>query len=210
MDDSKKEGYVKYTAEHTPAAAMAAEVPGWKELDEGRTRLYDLGLIGALPGGVGFGNTSVRMGDGIFLISGTATGGRRTLGADGYCAVKAFDIEKNRVASFGPVRASAESMSHGAVYLACPSARSVIHIHSRKIFDAMLRDGYPRTSVDALYGTPEMARAIAACVKEQGASRGLIVMEGHDEGVIAYGESVKEALDLILELYHKYNYKQEA
>ncbi|MDR1353632.1 MAG: class II aldolase/adducin family protein [Treponema sp.] len=203
--DTAKEGYVKYTAGHTMAAAMAAEVPGWKELDEGRTGLYDLGLVGALPGGVGFGNTSVRTGGGEFLISGTATGGKRALGADGYCVVSAFDIEKNRVESYGPVKASAESMSHGAVYLACPSARSVIHIHSRKIFDAMLRDAYPRTPAEALYGTPEMARAIIACVKEQGASRGLIVMAGHDEGVIAYGESVKEALDLVLELYRKYN-----
>ncbi|MDR1411258.1 MAG: class II aldolase/adducin family protein [Spirochaetaceae bacterium] len=205
MNESAKEGYVKYTAEHTPAAAVAAGVPGWKELDEGRTGLYDLGLVGALPNGVGFGNTSVRMNNGEFLISGTATGGRRALGPDGYCVVSAFDIEKNRVSSRGPVKASAESMSHGAVYLACPSALSVIHIHSRKIFDAMLRDGYPRTPADAPYGTPEMARAIIACVKEQGRSRGLIVMAGHDEGVIAYGESVKEALDLVLGLCHKYN-----
>jgi ribulose-5-phosphate 4-epimerase/fuculose-1-phosphate aldolase len=95
-------------------------------------------------------------------------------------------------------------MSHGAIYRACPAARAVIHIHSRKIFDGMLRDNYPRTPADVPYGTPEMARAIIARVKERGESPGVIVMAGHDEGVIAYGTSVKEALNPVLELYYKY------
>jgi hypothetical protein len=30
-------------------------------------------------------------------------------------------------------------------------------------------------------------------------------MAGHDEGVIAWGASVKEALDLVLDLHHKYS-----
>jgi ribulose-5-phosphate 4-epimerase/fuculose-1-phosphate aldolase len=203
MDTDKDEGYVKYSADYTEAPPPA-ELPLWKELDEGRTRLYDIGLIGALPGGVGFGNVSIRVKGGAFLISGTATGNRRVLGPEGYCMVTAFDIEKNRVTSSGPVKASAESMSHGAIYSACPAARAVIHIHSRKIFDGMLRDSYPRTPADASYGTPEMARAIIACVNERGESPGVIVMAGHDEGVIAYGASVKEALNPVLELYYKY------
>jgi methylthioribose-1-phosphate isomerase len=198
------EGYVKYSADHTEAPARAAEFPLWEELDEARTRLYDLGLIGALPNGIGFGNVSVRVKDGEFLVSGTATGDRRVLGPGGYCAVTAFDIEKNRVTSSGPVKASSESMSHGAIYRACPASRAVIHIHSRKIFDGMLRDNYPRTPADVPYGTPEMARAIIARVKERGQSTGVIVMAGHDEGVIAYGASVKETLDPVLELYYKY------
>ena len=205
MDTNKDEGYVKYSADHTDAPVTAAEFPHWEELDEARTRLYDLGLVGALPNGVGFGNVSIRTKDEEFLVSGTATGGRRILGSGGYCMVTAFNIEKNTVTSSGPVKASAESMSHGAIYRACPAARAVIHIHSRKIFDGMLRDNYPRTPADVPYGTPEMARAIIACVKEQGESPGVIVMAGHDEGVIAYGASVREALDPLLELYYKYS-----
>ena len=205
MDTNKDEGYVKYSADHTDAPATAAELPLWEELDEARTRLYDLGLVGALPNGVGFGNVSVRVKDEEFLVSGTATGGRRVLGPGGYCMVTAFDFEKNRVTSSGPVKASSESMTHGAIYRACPAARAVIHVHSRKIFDGMLRDNYPRTPADVPYGTPEMARAIIACVKEQGESPGVIVMAGHDEGVIAYGASVREALDPLLELYYKYS-----
>jgi ribulose-5-phosphate 4-epimerase/fuculose-1-phosphate aldolase len=199
------EGYVKYTADHTEAPSAAAGIPLWEELDEARTRLYDCGLIGALPNGIGFGNVSVKVKDGKFLISGTATGNTRVLGPGGYCMVTAFDIDKNRVTTSGPVKASSESMSHGAIYRACISARVVLHIHNRKIFDGMLRNNCPRTPADVPYGTPEMARAIIARVKEQGEIPGAIVMAGHDEGVIAWGASVKEALDLVLGLYRKYS-----
>jgi ribulose-5-phosphate 4-epimerase/fuculose-1-phosphate aldolase len=114
--------------------------------------------------------------------------------------VNSFNLEENRVSTAGPVRASAETMSHGAVYRSCPAASCVIHIHSRKIFDAMLRDKYPATPLEAAYGTPEMARAIAACVREQSGAQGVIALAGHDEGVLAYGVTVKEALDLIIAL----------
>ncbi|MDR2632556.1 MAG: class II aldolase/adducin family protein [Treponema sp.] len=198
------EGYVKYTADHTQELIAVAELPLWKELDAGRTRLYDLGLIGTLPKGIGFGNVSIRVKDEAFLISGTATGNRRVLGPEGYCMVTSFDMDKNRVRTSGPVKASSESMSHGAIYRACLSARAVMHIHSRNIFDGLLRDHCPCTHASVPYGTPEMARAIIACVKEQGAVSGLIVMAGHDEGLITWGASVQEAVDLLVELYHRY------
>ncbi|MDR2071157.1 MAG: class II aldolase/adducin family protein [Treponema sp.] len=203
----QEEGYVKYTADHRPAEAV--KPPLWEELNKGRTRLYDLGLIGVLPNGVGFGNVSVRVQDGAFLISGTATGGSRILTPREYCMVNSFNLEENRVATSGPVRASSESMSHGAVYHSCPSVMCVIHVHSRKIFDALLRDARLSTPPEAAYGTPEMALAITSLVTERegrsGLSRGgVIVLAGHDEGVLSYGTSVQEALDLVLDLYDKY------
>ncbi|MDR2742681.1 MAG: class II aldolase/adducin family protein [Treponema sp.] len=202
----RQEGYVKYMADHWSVPAV--EPPFWKELNEARTRLYDLGLIGVLPNGVGFGNVSVRVQGGEFLISGTATGGSRVLTSHEYCMVKSFNLEENRVTTAGPVRASSESMSHGAVYRFCASAICVIHVHSRKIFDAMLGDGSLSTPPEAAYGTPELALAIASLVKDReaggGAGQGVMVLAGHDEGVLSYGTSVREALDLILGLYGKY------
>jgi hypothetical protein len=197
-----EEGYVKYTADHRTTAAV--EPPLWKELNGARTRLYDLGLIGSLPNGVGFGNVSVRVRGDEFLISGTATGARRILSSGEYCMVNSFNIEENRVTTSGPVRASAESMSHGAVYRVCASVMCVIHVHSRKIFDAMLSGGYVSTPPEAAYGSPELALAISSLVAETGASCGVMVLAGHDEGVLSYGVSVQEALDLILDLYTHY------
>jgi ribulose-5-phosphate 4-epimerase/fuculose-1-phosphate aldolase len=204
MKMNNAEGYVKYTADHTTAPAV--EPPLWMELNGARTRLYDLGLIGVLPNGIGFGNVSIRIRGDEFLISGTATGGNRVLTPHEYCMVNSFSLEKNRVTTSGPVRASSESMSHGAVYRSRASVICVIHIHSRKIFDAMLKDGSIVTPAEAAYGSPELARAIASRAREADSDRCAMVLMGHDEGVLAYGASVREALDLTLELYNKYGH----
>jgi len=197
-----EEGYVKYHAEHSEAPAV--EPPGWAELNKARTRLRDLGLIGMYPNGVGYGNVSIRVTGDEFLITGTATGDGATLSPAQYCLVKSFDIAKNTVQTQGPVNASSESMSHGAVYRACPHVNCVIHIHNRRIFDGLLKDKAPATPADAAFGTPEMARAIFDLVKQGGAQSGYIVMTGHDEGVILYAESVAKALDLTLKLFNNY------
>ncbi|MDR0583953.1 MAG: class II aldolase/adducin family protein [Treponema sp.] len=199
------EGYVKYSASHIQAPAV--ETPYWAELNDARTRLHELGLVGINPQGIGFGNVSVRVKGEEFLISGTATGAAPVLSPDEYCLVVSFNIDENSIISSGPIRASSESMTHGAVYRAVPSANCVIHIHSRAIFDGMLRDHYPATPPEAEYGTPEIARAAGACAAAQKSGGGLIVLAGHDEGVIAFGASAGKTFALIEELNNKYGVK---
>jgi ribulose-5-phosphate 4-epimerase/fuculose-1-phosphate aldolase len=196
------EGYVKYTADHTEAPA--GDWPFWGDLNLARTRLHDLGLLGVYPNGIGYGNLSARTGGNGFLISGTATGAARVLSADGYCLVNSVDIARNRILSSGPIRASSESMTHGAVYLACPEARCVIHIHHRKIFDALLRSSCPSTPASAAYGTPALAYGVMECVNRGKGPEGVIVLAGHEEGLISYGVSVGNALNLIEELYRQF------
>jgi len=150
------EGNVKYSAEHKTAPAV--KPAHWDELNNARNRLHELKLIGETSGGIGYGNVSMRIKGDEFLVTGTGTGAVPVLGPDGYCMVNSFDLERNRVVSAGPVQASSESMTHGAIYQSCPKANCVIHIHSRKIFDAMLRGKYPATPVDAAYGTPRSRR----------------------------------------------------
>jgi ribulose-5-phosphate 4-epimerase/fuculose-1-phosphate aldolase len=207
------EGYVKYAAQHTNAPAI--EVPHWAELNEARTKLHKLGLVGITSAGIGFGNLSVRYQGDEFLISGTATGAAEALTPAQYCLVRSFDIGKNQVVSTGPVPASSESMTHGVIYRSCPGANCVIHIHSRPIFDGMLRDKCPASPESAAYGTPEIAFAIGKCAAELGGNegngcegsgcQGSIVLAGHDEGVISYGPTVERAFTLIRELYEKYS-----
>lgn len=195
------ESYVKYSVDYTVAPAI--EAPHWAEMNDARTRLHHLGLVG-LRNGIGFGNLSIRCNGNEFLISGTATGAPPVLGPEGYCLIRSFDPEQNRVVATGPVQPSAESMTHGAVYQSCAGVNGVIHIHSRAIFDGMARDRFPSTPESAAFGTPEIAIAIGKCVRELGRDAGWIVLLGHDEGVIAYGPSVEQALMLILELHGKY------
>jgi ribulose-5-phosphate 4-epimerase/fuculose-1-phosphate aldolase len=196
------EGYAKYTAEH--AMSPAIEVLHWAELNEARTKLLLLGLLRINSDGIGYGNLSIRFRENEFLISGTATGAPPALRPEDYCLVKSFDIAKNHVVSMGPIQASSESMTHGAIYNSCPQANCVIHIHSREIFDGMIRDRYTSTPETAAYGTPEIAHAIAKCVQEAGGDADCIVLAGHDEGIVSYAPSVERALTLILELHDKY------
>jgi len=196
------EGYIKYTAKHRLAPAIKA--PHWAELNDVRTRLCQLGLIGALPGGIGFGNVSIRFKGNKFLISGTATGALPVLVPNDYCLVSSFDPCRNLVVSKGPVKASSESMTHGAVYQSCSGAHCVIHIHSKSIFKGMIKDCCPATPEKAAYGTPEIALAIKDCVRQINKDEGNIVLLGHDEGLLAYSPSAERTFMLIMELYNKY------
>jgi ribulose-5-phosphate 4-epimerase/fuculose-1-phosphate aldolase len=200
------EGYVKFTARHEnaqiPQAAFAARrLP---ELNEARKKCFTLGLVGVYSNGIGYGNLSIRVRDDEFLVSGTATGAKPVLNNEDYCLVKSFDIARNSIASRGLVQASSESMTHGAVYRAGHGVNCVIHIHSKKIFDGLLRDNYPFTPKIAAFGTPEIALAIEKCVEKIGSDEGQIVLAGHDEGIIVYGANLERALHLMLVLHNKY------
>jgi hypothetical protein len=202
MSNSQLEGNIKYSASHT--MRPAAEVPLWKDLNDMRTRLHDLGLVGVHEDGIAYGNVSIRLTGNEFLISGTSTGAVRELDPGGYCAVLSVDIANNHIVSAGPLHASSESMTHGSIYQSCPGANCVIHIHNRRIFDGMIGDHCLSTPRDAEYGTPEIARAIADCVKRAGIPECSIVLAGHDEGVMSYAPSIKGAFNVVLDLYNKY------
>ena len=158
------EGYIKFKMNLTPAPAPEArELP---LLNDTRSRLHQMGLIGIYDNGIGYGNISHRIDGGdTFIISGTATGGTAVLGPQQYCLVTSFDIAKNELHCSGPIEASSESMSHGTLYHSLPTVNVVIHIHSRKLFDHMLANNYPRTPESAAFGTPEIAEEIELLIK---------------------------------------------
>lgn len=193
------EGYVKYACEHS--AAPSPSHPLLSTLDTTRTALYDLGLIGATPSGISFGNLSLRT-DGLnFIISGTGTGGRRELGPDGYSMVTGCDPRRNRVICQGKATASSEAMSHWAVYVANPGVNCVIHIHSEPLFQALLVTDALRTPESAPCGTPALADAISHLVRNHPSERGLFVTTGHTDGIFAYGPDIGAVLNILVALY---------
>ena len=170
-------------------------------LVEWRNRLWQLGLIGVYADGVGFGNISGRETGETFLVSGTATGHLPALGPEHFTTVTAHDCESNSLHCRGPVRASSESLSHAAVYASDPTAGVVIHVHHRGMWDR-LRDRIPTTDARAEAGTPEMARAIEALLRQPGVKeQGLFVMGGHLEGLMAFGRTPDEAGERVLKAH---------
>jgi ribulose-5-phosphate 4-epimerase/fuculose-1-phosphate aldolase len=190
----RDEGVVKYHALHLNGTVPTD--PLLHELDKVRTHLFDLGLVGIYPDGIGYGNVSIRHEAGC-IISGTSTGGTRILGPKGYCYVRNFDLKTNMVSTEGPIQASSESMTHCAIYQANPLVQCVLHIHNLALWQQLLDQGYPSTAADIPYGTPKMALDMALLVQDLGNSSSLLVMAGHEEGIIAYGETINLALDQI-------------
>lgn len=192
------EGYIKFDLDWDQRAFDFSDAD-FMLLNSYRTNLFELNLIGAYPDGIGFGNISFRLKENNFIISGSATGNFKKLEKKHYSLVTDFDIKNNRVTSIGLTKASSESMSHAAVYMLNKNVNSVIHIHNQNMWEQYLNN-LPTTNKKAEFGTPELAFEIQKKVTN---SNGIIIMGGHPEGIISYGQTVEEAYNLLIQYYNK-------
>ena len=197
----RDEGYIKFSFAHEAAPAPAH--PLLHDLMRIRDDLHEWELIGVLPEGIGYGNISARIaGTPKFIITGSGTGLKFPIEPVHFCEVVSFDIDQNSVACRGPLPASSESMSHGAIYAARPAANTVIHIHDRIMFRMLIREGAPQTPAAAAFGTPEMARAVGRLAATL-PPVACLVMAGHEDGLIAYGPDPQSARDALWDVYSR-------
>lgn len=159
-----------------------------------RNELFALGWIGVYPDGIGFGNISIRPpASKKFFITGTQTGHKEKISADDISLVTGYDILRNRVECEGLVAASSESMTHAAVYELDATIQAVIHIHNRPLWSAAM-DVLPTTDRGIAYGTPDMAVEMGRLYAKGALSKErVLIMSGHDEGVIAFGQNLNDA-----------------
>ena len=192
------EGYIKYHCHWQEIKAIAeadiVEINKWRRL------LYNFGLIGEYDSGIGFGNVSVRIPQSNYLIiSGTQTGGIAELTAEHYTKVTGFDWHKNYVTCEGLIKASSETLTHAAIYTALPQVDAVVHVHNAKLWGKLL-DKVPTTNPNCAYGTPEMAaEIIRMCQQPKTQQQKIIVMSGHEEGILTFGRSIEEAGHILLD-----------
>jgi ribulose-5-phosphate 4-epimerase/fuculose-1-phosphate aldolase len=172
-------------------------------LNQTRTDLFDLNLIGTYANGVGYGNLSVRMLGNQFIVTASATGGLRTLGQEHYCLVEEFSEDQNYVRSIGALPASSEAMTHGAIYAANTAVHCVVHVHCKQLFDYCLVNARLATPAIIPYGTPAMAHAVSELVRAQHTLPVLFAMAGHEEGIVAYGADVASTHALLLNELHR-------
>lgn len=192
------EGYIKYQCHWLNRASIVAE--DIVELNRWRDQLYQLGLIGRYDNGIGFGNLSWRLPQSNdFIISGTQTGGIAELKPEHYTKVIDFDWQNNYVSCEGLIRASSETLTHAAIYTALPQVQTVIHVHDRLLWQQLL-NRYPTTDPNCAYGTPEMAREIIRlCQQPATQAQQIIVMSGHEEGIITFGATLAESAKILLD-----------
>lgn len=200
------EGVIKFRADHTPCE-LDSDVDV-RELEAYRRVLSRLGLVGRDPArydGAGFGNVSQRLGregSDRFVVSGTQTGGLSALSRTHYVVVVAASLVDNVVTSAGPVLPSSESLTHAAIYAASPAIACVLHVHSPELFEARARLALARTSESAAYGTPAMADEVARLLEGGAlARRRVLAMEGHEDGIVAFGEDPARAAHELLDAF---------
>lgn len=191
------EGYVKYHQDFREESILIKE--DIRELNELRSRLFALELIGAYPDGIGFGNVSRRHPKG-FIISGTQTGHINPLGPEHYALVTDYNIAENRLQSRGLCRASSEALTHAAVYELREDIEFVLHVHSEHLWSRHLHR-LPTTRAEIPYGTPEMAGEVRRMYEECGLE-GIccFAMAGHREGLVSFGNNGETALCRLLVL----------
>jgi len=187
------EGYTKFNCKRIEKE-LTEDI---SEINRWRKKFYSLKLIGAYDNGVGFGNISIRNGEG-FLISGTKTGGIKKLTGKHYTQVTDWNYLENNLTCIGPIDASSESLTHGAVYEADSGINAVVHVHNLGLW-ARLIFQIPTTSMQVEYGTPEMAEEIFRLFRETKVKeKKILVMGGHKEGIISFGKDLNEAGNILL------------
>ena len=189
--------YIKFACEQ--AATEITPFDGFAELNAYRRKLLQLRLIGVDANGIGFGNLSIRHGTtNNFYITGSATGGIPQLVLADCAKVVAYDFEKNWLRYDGSAIPSSESLTHAAVYESDAKAGSVIHCHDLKLWAALLNQA-PTSSKAVDYGTPEMAYEVTRLFKVTAVqSRKILVMAGHEGGIVAFGKDLEEAFAVLM------------
>ena len=200
------EGIIKYTLHYRPTAAVARPEVG--QLTRWRTKLLDAGLMGQDParyGGYGFGNISCRLPmeedqphRRAFMITGTQTGHKPVLDATDYATVQSWDISQNMITASGPAQPSSESLTHAVLYELDRHLRWVMHIHSVDLWRAAGKLGIPCTRPEIPYGSVAMAHEVQRIFAEtEAATKRIFAMGGHEDGLVAFGQSPKEAAGAI-------------
>ena len=168
-----------------------------------REELYSQGLIGIGTDGIGYGNVSCRRGSG-FLITGSQTGGTRQLTAEHIAFVTSYSFTENRIDCRGPVKASSESLSHAALYSCDPKVMAVAHVHSSGLWHSAI-DQLPTTDRKIPYGTPQMADEIIRLYRNSDLPESkVLIMGGHQDGIISIGSTLDECLTALFEVCDRY------
>lgn len=194
------EGYLKFNCQRSDDDIVIPQ-QSFDELSFWRQKMVDRGLIGINTDGIGYGNISVRAAEGGFYISGTATGGLPELSQKHYALVNSWSFNLNSLTCSGRINASAESLSHAAIYDSLPGVAAVIHIHHKGMWEKYLSI-LPATSQDVLYGTPEIAFEIGKIVQAiKPEQDSILVMGGHEDGIVAWGKTLACAGEIILKCF---------
>lgn len=188
------EGVVKYVGHWRPGDPLEKSVLA--ELIVWRDRMHQAEQIGFYPNGIGYGNISVRLSAYSFVVSGTQTGHLAHTTPEHYTLVDDWDIDRNTLHCIGPIQASSESLTHAALYAYSDAIRAIIHVHNRDLWQRF-QGVLPTTAASVPYGTPAMAYEMRRLLSEDLMQKRILIMAGHEEGVLVFGPSLDAAAQVL-------------
>lgn len=196
----EQEGVIKYKQNWE----QSSDVPSYdiSSLIFFRNKCFDYKWIGFYENyQVGYGNISQRYEDKEqFFISGSQTGHLPVLERSFFPFIKRFDIPKNEIDCIGEVKASSESLTHAAIYRLSKKIKAVVHIHNKLLWEKYMHQ-LPTTNPEVEYGTPEMAKEVDRLFENHEAKHtGILIMGGHEDGIISWGEDFETAFKLLEDL----------
>lgn len=193
------EGIVKFNCYWSQSGPVISDEQ-YEIINHWRDILFNLDLIGAFENGVGFGNISIRIRNSSqFIITGSSTGDIPELEPGHYVKVSSYNIDDNAVMCSGPLKASSESLTHAAIYMADTDTHAVIHVHSNRLWEELMNK-VPTTSPEVEYGTPAMAREMIRIFgTPEVFEKRIIVMAGDRGGLITFGTDLDEAAGVLFE-----------
>ena len=199
-----QEGVIKYRLDFEKSDPVNESL---EELNCWRSILFGLGTIGQDESryeGYGFGNLSQRsqIDEEQFIISGTQTGNLEALTLDHYVRVDHCHVAQNHVIARGPVKPSSEALTHSMLYELDSNIKCLVHVHSPQLWNFGLTHEYACTDESVEYGTQEMATEIVR-LYHSGKLRlnKTLIMAGHEDGVICFGDSVDQAGRAFIDLW---------
>lgn len=200
---TKQEGYIKFKCDWEKKNFTFSQ-KNFKNINAWRKKLYDHELVGVYPDGIGFGNLSIREENtSRFIITGSETGRHQELSKSHYAKVISYDISKNYLKCVGQVKASSESLTHAAIYESDPEVKGVVHTHHARLWK-LLKNKLPTTDPAAEFGTPAMAEEIKKLMEKKDVRiEKIIIMGGHEEGIITFGRDMDEAGDVLLKYFNQ-------
>src|ERR1035437_4719757 len=143
MINFNETGSIKFQCNWIQSEPIEEEIIA--KINHWRNILFNNKLIGVYPNGVGYGNISIRLTENEFLISGTSTGHLENLTNKHYSRVIDYNFERNALTCKGPIKASAESLTHAAIYEMDQKIQAIIHIHNKQMWNKLLNK-IPTTS----------------------------------------------------------------
>ena len=194
----KETGVIKFNCNWIKSEPLASGL--LIDLNSWRNIMFELGFIGVNDEDIGYGNISIRLNENEFIISGSATGKLTNLTNEHYTKVVEYDLEKNSLSAVGPILASSESLTHAVIYEYDRSINAIIHIHNTTMWNQLMNK-VPTTNKNVEYGTPAMAMEMIRLFDESDLRKQkVLVMAGHQDGIISFGKDLNEAGNQLLNL----------